>query len=66
MDNAKEVLEKADATQEEVDNAITALQEAKEALVKAEETVVSKTARSIYLMFYQCPIFIIRTYIYII
>ena len=47
MDNAKDVLEKADASQEEVDNAITALQEAKEALVKAEETAVSKAALQI-------------------
>ena len=47
LDNAKEVLEKADATQEEVDNAITALQEAVDALVKAEETAVSKTALQI-------------------
>ncbi|PJN81276.1 hypothetical protein CWE04_03565 [Thomasclavelia cocleata] len=39
MDNAKEVLEKADATQEEVDNAVIVLQNAKEALVKAEVTV---------------------------
>ncbi|MCR1960587.1 sialidase [Thomasclavelia cocleata] len=47
MNEAKDVLYNVNATQEEVDNAITVLQEAKEALVKAEETAVSKTALQI-------------------
>ncbi|MEI3327580.1 MAG: hypothetical protein V8R64_14470 [Thomasclavelia sp.] len=47
LDEAKTVLDNANAMQEEVENAKTLLQTAKEELVKAEEVTVNKSASSI-------------------